>query len=138
MAMLDLRALGSGVVVTRRPEELAGRWVSRGELLLVLGRPDSLELRIALSGAGATLVRVGQPVRLLSDGLMGPSMSAQVTDISAAGGSGKALEARVRLIGSERWRPGMTGRARVRLRDSNLWGALWWGIRRGIRSDILL
>jgi hypothetical protein len=32
----------------------------------------------------------------------------------------------------------MTGRARVRLRNSNVWGALWWQIRRGIRSDILL
>jgi putative peptide zinc metalloprotease protein len=137
MAALDLRALGSGVVVTRRPEELAGRWVSRGELLLVLERPDSQELRIALTGAGATLVRAGQPVLLLSDGLTDPPVRAQVTDVSAAGGSGKALEARVRLTG-EPWRPGMTGRARIRLRSDNLWGALWWEIRRGIRSDILL
>jgi hypothetical protein len=138
MAALDLRALGSGIVVTRRPEELAGRWVSRGELLLMLERPDSLELRIALAGAGATLVRAGQPVSLLSDGLMDAPMSARVTDVSAAAGPGMALEARVRLTGTDQWRPGMTGRARIRLKRANLWGALWWGIRQGIRSDILL
>jgi hypothetical protein len=104
----------------------------------VLERPDSLELRIPLAGAGATLVRAGQQVLLLSDDLMNPPLSARVTDVSAAGGPGKALEARVRLTGTERWRPGMTGRARIRLKRANLWGALLWEIRRGIRSDILL
>ena len=138
IAALDIQALGSGVVVTRRPEELAGRWVSRGELLLVLEQPDSLELRISLAGAGATQVRAGQQVLLLSDDLLNAPLGAQVTDVSAAAGPGNALEARVRLTGLERWRPGMTGRARIRLKRANLWGALWWEIRRGIRSDILL
>lgn len=138
MAALDVRALGSGIVVTRRPEELAGRWVSRGELLLVLERPDSRELRIALTGAGATLVQAGQPVLLLADGLLDAPMRAQVTDVATAGGPGNALEARVRLPGTSQWRPGMTGRARVHLRDTSFWAALWWQIRRGIRSDILL
>jgi hypothetical protein len=32
----------------------------------------------------------------------------------------------------------MTGHAKITLRQSNLWGALWWEMRRGIRSDILL
>jgi hypothetical protein len=36
------------------------------------------------------------------------------------------------------WLPGMTGRASVTVRDSNLWGALWWSIRRGLRTDIFL
>ena len=138
MGALDLRALGSGIVLTRRPEELVGRWVSRGELLLVIERPDSRELRIALTGAGTTLVRSGQPVLLLADGLLDSPMRASISEVAAAGGVGNSLEARVRLTGTDQWRPGMTGRARVRLRNSNVWGALWWQIRRGIRSDILL
>jgi hypothetical protein len=32
----------------------------------------------------------------------------------------------------------MTGEASVTLRRSNMWGALWWAIRRHVRTDILL
>jgi hypothetical protein len=32
----------------------------------------------------------------------------------------------------------MRGEASVTLRSSNIWGALWWSIRRGIRTDLLL
>ena len=63
--VLTVRALVPGIVVTPRPEQLAGRWVELGERLIELGQPDSLELRIALAGAGATQVRAGQPVRLV-------------------------------------------------------------------------
>jgi putative peptide zinc metalloprotease protein len=135
---LNVRALGAGVVVTPRPEDLVGRWVSSGEMLLLLGQPDSVEIRIALVGAGATSVRVGQRVRLLSEALMEVPLSARLTQVSTAASPQQALEARVRLPSVKKWRPGMTGRARIRLRDSNVWGALWWGVRRGIRSDIFL
>ena len=54
-----------------------------------------------------------------------------------ADGSG-AVEARVGLRGDWRWRPGMTGEASVTLRESNLWGALWWSVRRRVRTDLLL
>jgi putative peptide zinc metalloprotease protein len=135
---LGVRALASGVVVTPRPEELSGRWVSRGQVVLTLGQPDSVEVRIALSGPGATAVQVGQPVRLLSSASLGPSLGARLGQVSSAANSHQSLEARVRLQGSDSWRPGMTGRARITLRRSNLWGALWWTVRRQIRSDILL
>jgi putative peptide zinc metalloprotease protein len=138
IAALRVRALGTGVVVTARPEDLVGRWVSRGELVLALGRPDSVEARIALKGPGATAVRAGQPVRLLSEASLTPPLAAQLAQISAAVGKSQALEARVRLPAADSWRPGMTGRARVTLRNSNVWGALWWRVRRSIRSDILL
>ena len=72
------------MVVTPRPEELAGRWVSNGEVVLQLGQPDSVEVRIALAGAGATLVQPGQPVRLLSGATLEPA----VTD-AAVGGVGR-------------------------------------------------
>jgi putative peptide zinc metalloprotease protein len=138
LAELRIRALSSGVVVTRRPEELAGRWVSNGEVVLQLGQPDSVEVRIALAGAGATLVQPGQPVRLLSRATRKAPLRTQLSAVSVAANSPEGLEARVRLPAGDSWRPGMTGEASITLRRSNLWGALWWSVRRGIRSDILL
>jgi putative peptide zinc metalloprotease protein len=135
---LGIRALSSGVVVTRRPEELAGRWVSNGEVVLQLGQPDSVEIRIVLAGAGATLVKGGQPVRLFSRATLERPLRARLSAISVAANSPNGLEARVRLPAGDSWRPGMTGEASITLRRSNLWGALWWSVRRGIRSDILL
>jgi putative peptide zinc metalloprotease protein len=138
LAELRIRALSNGVVVTPRPEELAGLWVSHGEVVLQLGQPDSVEVRIALVGAGATLVQPGQPVRLLSRATLERPLRARLSAVSVAANSPDGLEARVRLPAGDSWRPGMTGEASITLRRSNLWGALWWGVRRGIRTDILL
>jgi hypothetical protein len=135
---LHIRALHGGVVVTRKPEELAGRWVSVGEEVLRLGNSDSIEIRIALAGAGRTLVRVGDPVRLLSDGSLSPPVKARVAAVSLAASSPDLHEVRLSLKAGSSWRPGMTGRAKITLRQTNLWGALWWGVRRTVRSDILL
>jgi hypothetical protein len=134
---LRIRALGGGTVITPRPEELVGRWVASGATVLEVGQFDSVEIRIALQGAGGTLIRQGSSVRLLADAALGAPVSAVVTSISAAA-TPTSVEARLRLPAQANWRPGMTGRARVTVRNSNLWGALWWSIRRGIRSDILL
>ena len=138
IAALGIRALSNGVVITPRPEELAGRWVSNGEVVLQLGQPDSVEVRIALTGAGATLVKPGQPVSLLSGATLERPLRTRLSAVSVAANSPNGLEARVRLPTGDSWRPGMTGKASITLRRSNLWGALWWSVRRGIRSDILL
>jgi hypothetical protein len=133
-----VRALLPGVVVTHRPEQLTGQWVGLGEPLIELGQPDSLELRIALSGAGATRVSAGQPVRLVFHADAG-TLAARVTSVAQASADGSGtVEARVGMHGSARWRPGMTGEASVTLRRSNIWGSIWWGVRRRIRTDILL
>lgn len=134
---LKLRAFSRSVVLTPRPEELSGRWVARGEILLELGQPDTVELRIDLKGGGASTVQVGQHVRLIPDA-EAPPLSSSITQVSAAANGSHSLEGRVRLPAADFWRPGMTGRANITLRQSNLWGALWWRVRRGIRSDILL
>jgi putative peptide zinc metalloprotease protein len=136
--VLTVRALRPGIVVTSRPEQLTGRWVSLGERLLEVGQPDSLEIRIALAGAGATQVRAGQAARLVfhADGHTLAGRVGGVAESSAAGSG--AVEARVGVRGGGPWRPGMTGEASVTLRKSNLWGALWWGVRRRVRTDILL
>ncbi|HET9040331.1 MAG TPA: HlyD family efflux transporter periplasmic adaptor subunit [Gemmatimonadales bacterium] len=133
---LTIRALVPGVVVTTRPEQLTGQWVSLGQPIMEVGQPDSLEVRIALTGAGATRVRPGQPVRLAFHA-DGGTLKSQVSTVAQVSTDG-AVEARVGMRGSPRWRPGMTGEASVTVRQSNLWGALWWAIRRRIRTDILL
>jgi multidrug efflux pump subunit AcrA (membrane-fusion protein) len=136
--ILMLRASTSGTVLTPRPESLGGHWVGLGQQLLQLGLRDSLEARIALSGAGASLVRTGQPVRLVFYSDAADATRSQVRAVAAASaGGGGAVEVRAG-ISAQGKRPGMTGEASVTLRRSNVWGALWWGIRRRIRTDILL
>jgi putative peptide zinc metalloprotease protein len=135
---LVLRAPSNGVVVTQRPEELVGQWVGLGEPLLELGLPDSLEVRIALADAGAGLVRQGQPVKLIFYADGAGSLHSQVTGVAPAARVGATIEARVGLGAEAGRRAGMTGEASVTLRHSNLWGSLWWGVRRRIRSDLLL
>ena len=135
---LTLRALVPGIVVSHRPEQLIGQWVDLGARLIELGEPDSVELRIELTGAGATRVKPGQPVRLVFHADAG-SLAARVTGVAMTGTSrAGAVEARVGMRGSPRWRPGMTGEASVTLRRSNLWGAIWWGVRKRVRTDLLL
>jgi hypothetical protein len=135
-----VRAVGSGIVLTQRPEELSGRWVKEGELILQLGQPDSVELRVGLMGAGALQVRPGQTVRLIAHADPGIRLTARIASVSlaAAQPSPGSLEARVRTAAGAAWRPGMTGEASIQVRNSNLWGSLWWALRRRIRSDILL
>ena len=134
---LRIRARGGGIVTTRRPEELVGRWVASGAPVIELGEVDSVEVRIVLQGAGGTLIRPGAPTSLLSDATLAAPVTGVITSISPTASTG-AVEARLRLPSHGRWRPGMTGRASVTVRDSNVWGALWWRFRRGIRTDILL
>jgi putative peptide zinc metalloprotease protein len=137
LASLRLRAVWDGVVMTARPEELAGRWVEAGDRVLEVGQPDSVELRVALEGAGASQVQAGQPVELIPYADPGTPIRTRVGTVAAAG-SGGSVHARVRVAGGGWLRPGMTGEASVTLRRSNVWGALWWTIRRRIRTDILL
>lgn len=136
---LMLRAPARLVVVTRRPEEQIGRWVELGDTVLELGDPDRVEARIAVRGPGAAAIRRGLPVRLVSHADPGHRLVASVTDVAlAATDTAGSVETRVRVARAESLRPGMTGEASVTLRQSNLWGAVWWALRRRVRTDILL
>jgi putative peptide zinc metalloprotease protein len=135
---LTIRAVGSGTVLTSRPDEMAGRWIDRGQPLLQLGVPDSVEVRVALAGPGSTLVRPGQVMRLFFHA-DGHRIATQIGSVAtASAGDSGAVEVRVALPAGGEVRPGVTGEASVTLRRSNVWGSLWWGVRRWIRSDILL
>jgi putative peptide zinc metalloprotease protein len=138
IASLEIRAPSGGVILTPRAQELKGQWVSRGAVVLELGQPDSVELRIALTGAGAGYAQAGQPVRLLAESDLNSEVRAKLQQVSTMAGPGHSVEARVRLPADDSWRAGVTGQASIRIRGSNLWGALWWRLRQQVRSDILL
>ena len=141
-AGLVLRATSSGVVTTPHTEELVGRRVSAGDTLLSLAAIDSVEVRIALAGGGATRVRAGQVVHVISFADLGAPWTARVGEVSTVGmtgaASGGAVEARVRRAAADAWRPGARGEASVELGRSNVLGALWWNARQLVRTELLL
>jgi putative peptide zinc metalloprotease protein len=137
IAALALRAPAPGVVLTERPEQLAGQWISAGQTVLTLGEPDSAEVRIELQGSGATLVAPGQRVSMLSLADVGHPVHGTVASVSRVAATG-GVEARVRVPADPAWRPGAGGEASVVVRRSNLAGALWWAVRKRVRTDLLL
>jgi putative peptide zinc metalloprotease protein len=134
---LVIRASGSGVVASPRPDTLVGRTVSLGDTLLRMAG-DGVEARIALEGAGASLAREGQRARLITYADPGLRLEAAVSSVAASASPGGMVESRVWLPGDEALRPGMTGEAKITLRQSTAWGALWWAVRSRIRTDLLL
>src|SRR5690606_17981824 len=131
---LTLRAVAGGIVVSERPAELLGRQVAAGAPLLLTGAAAGGEARVRLHGAGASLVRPGQEVRLaLRDGRTALGVVESMAPVSDSAG---VAEARVR-VQEDSWRLGSTGRARITLRRSTIGGAALWRLRSAIRSDIL-
>jgi putative peptide zinc metalloprotease protein len=135
---LRIPAQGGGTVLTPRPQELLGRWVSNGEVVMRLGRLDSVEIRIEVSGAGSTLVQPGSRVHLLPEARLEGVVGGSLMTVSVTADAARATEARLRIPAAGGWRPGMTGLASIAVRRSNVWGAIWWRLRRAIRTDILL
>ncbi len=137
IANLTLRAPIGGVVLAPRLAERVGRPYAAGVPVARVAVLDSLELRIALRDAGASGVRAGAAARCISDGAPAHRVSTRVLDVSAMD-AGAAPEARVLVAGTAGFRLGETGEARVRLRTSTIWGALWWAVRIRVRNDLLL
>ncbi|PYP81484.1 MAG: hypothetical protein DMD35_01885 [Gemmatimonadetes bacterium] len=139
---LVLRASSSGIVTTPHVEEIVGRLVSASDTLLTLAAVDSVELRIALAGAGATRVQPGLVVHAISFADPGAPWTSRVGEVSSIGvarlGAAGEVEARVRRAAGDAWRPGTHGEASVELRRSNVIGALWWNARQLLRTDLLL
>src|SRR5439155_3576948 len=59
-----VRAPVSGIVLTPRPEERLGAWLDGGDLVVTLGRTDTLELVAGVRQRDIDRVAVGQTVRL--------------------------------------------------------------------------
>jgi len=139
VAALTLRAPVTGVVVTPRTNELSGRKVEAGDVVVRFQRADTVMVRIRLERAGARAVAPGQVVRLLPEVDRAAARRATVSELAARGDSAGIVEARVFLPGGAvAFRPGAVGEAEVIVARSSILGALWWGIRKRIRGDILL
>ena len=146
-ARLELRAPVAGVVISRRVEEMTGRHVARGDTVVkLIGLGDTLELRVTLEGAGATQVRPGQPVAVIAQSDLGAPLRETVATVAESGRTfavGTApprttLEARIRVPASAAWRSGVTGQASISVRQTSLFGAIWWNLRKRLRSDVLM
>ena len=136
---MTLRSPIAATVVTRRPEETIGRKVSAGDSLFALAAIDSVELRVALRGAGATRVSAGQVFHAVSYADVASPWSGTVAAVSASGiGRSGFVEARARLVADSVWRAGAVGEASVELARSNLFGAAVWRLRQLIRTDLWL
>src|SRR3989475_9189925 len=139
---LTLRSPVTAVVLTPRLEELVGRRFASGAVAVRLGTPDSVELRVVLERAGATLVRPGQPVALIPYADVSGALHGRVASVATAaagqGGDGQ-LEARVLVPRTaSTWRAGATGEAKITGRRSNLRGAPVWAVRKRVRTELLL
>ena len=55
-----------------------------------------------------------------------------------AGNDAGAIEARIPVRLEGPWRAVATGEASVEIQRSTLLGALWWAVRKRVRSDLLL
>jgi putative peptide zinc metalloprotease protein len=135
---LTLRAITAGAVLTSRPELLLGRRAAAGDTVLLLGDTDSLDLRVVVRGGGATEVAAGQAVSIIFHADPAHPLRTRVLSVAPAAGLLDVLEARIRIASGGAWRAGTTGEASVRLRRSTVAGALWWGLRKRLRTDLLL
>lgn len=80
---LVVRAPTSGVVLTPRPEELVGRQLDAGGLVVLVGRTDTLELDLAVEQREIGRVRPGQEVRLRVDALPQRTFRGRVVSVGA-------------------------------------------------------
>jgi GAF domain-containing protein len=94
LALLDeelgltvLRAPSAGIVLTPRLEERLGTSLAEGDLLLTVGRTDTLELELGVGQQDILRVRPGQPVRLRVDALPQRTFEGTVTSVAQLPGT---------------------------------------------------
>ena len=135
LAHLIVRATSAGTVITARPADLLGKRRDAGDTLLALAS-DSVEVRVSLGSAGATLVRPRQMVHLVSHADVFAPWTARITAVSSSGIAANRVEARVRSAARGSWRSGVTGEAVIDLAPSTLLRAAWWRARQLVRGDV--
>jgi len=73
VAQLSIRSPVSGVVLTPRTEDLIGRSVDEGDLLLELADVSQMKADIYIPEYAMHQIRVGEKVRLLAEGQLSPT-----------------------------------------------------------------
>ena len=81
VGLTTLRAPVSGIVLTPRMNERIGASLDEGDLLLTVGRTDTLELEFGVDQRDIERVRRGQEVRLRVDALPQRTFTGRVTSI---------------------------------------------------------
>jgi GAF domain-containing protein len=124
VAALTVRAPSAGIVLTERPAERVGAHVSAGDVLVTLGRTDTLELEFGVDERDVPRVRVGNEIRLRVDALPQRTFSGRVISIAplpAAGGEMASFPVRAAVANPDGLlRPGMTAYARVLTEPASL------------------
>ena len=139
LAATLIRSPTAGIVLTARPEERVGARLGPGDVLVTVGRTDTLELEFGVDQRDIARVSAGQEVRLRVDALPQRTFSGRVVSIG-----------RLPLEGSERvrfpvralvpnpegvLRPGMAAHARVLTAPASAAGRL---LREPLRQVRLL
>jgi len=137
IAATTLRAPSDGVVLTARPEERVGARVDEGDVVLAIGRTDSLELEFGVEQREIGRVAPGQAVRVRVDALPQRTFDGLVTFIgpvpSASGGAVR-FPVRARVSNVEgRLRPGMAAHAKVLTARTSVAGRVARGPVRWLR-----
>ena len=127
-----------GVILTARPDELAGSHTAAGDLLVVVGRTDSLELEFGVGEKDITRVRPGDEVRLRIAALPQQTFDGRVSSIAAAPSTvGSDVRFPVRAVVANPdalLRPGMAAYARVLTEPASV---LWRLARAPVRATRL-
>ena len=89
LGLTTLRAPAAGVVLTPRLEERVGTSLAEGDLLLAIGRTDTLELELGVDQRDILRVRPGQPIRLRVDALPQRTFEGTVTSVAQLPGTGE-------------------------------------------------
>ena len=81
IAAATIRAPVAGLVLTQRPQERVGGHLDAGDLVVTVGRTDSLELEFGIDQRDIGRVAIGAEVRLRVDALPQRTFSGRVTSL---------------------------------------------------------
>ncbi|HET8623131.1 MAG TPA: GAF domain-containing protein [Gemmatimonadales bacterium] len=134
-----IRSPSGGIVLTARPEERVGGHVDAGDLVVTVGRTDTLELEFGVEQRDVARVSEGQEIRLRVDALPQRTFAGRVSSIGRLPLDG-AGEVRYPVRGmvpnlDGLLRPGMAAHARVLTEPASAVGRM---LREPIRQARLL
>jgi len=137
-----LEAPGAGVVLTPRMGESVGRQLAAGEVLCLLAPLDNLEVELAVPEVDAASLAVGHPAEIKLDAFPHRTFTAAVAGIRPVAEEHEGHQvvvARLALANPDGiLRPGMMGKARVRVRSARLGYFLTYKPVRWLRSLVWL
>jgi multidrug efflux pump subunit AcrA (membrane-fusion protein) len=139
LASTVIRSPVGGVVLTPRPAERLGAKLEEGDLVVTVGRTDTLELELGVDQRDIALVSEGQEVRLRVDALPQRTFTGRVTSIGRLpldAGDGVRFPVRAMVPNPDGLlRPGMAAHARVLTAPASAVGRM---LREPIRQARLL